>query len=327
MSCQLELDSLRKLTLGVVGILDVSCPLCGPDRRSAANQKRRVLRIWDDGAFVTYKCARCDASGWATDSRAAGAPARQISAKPAADDQDRVLLARLLWSRAQPVRGSLAESYLHARGCFIDSPSLRCLPPRAHYPAAMAASFGDGTLLSGVHLTRLAPDGSAKAGTEKDKIMIGPSLGQPIIVQNNPERGELILAEGIEDAASLALVTGWTAWAAGSAGRIAACIPAASHFDRIFLAVDDDKAAMRALDRARAIRRDIIPLSFGKIFGRRVGIDANRALQSFGAAPILAAIEWAEAQARFRLGEIGFHAMQAAMARADRVFGDLPGAV
>jgi hypothetical protein len=38
--------------------------------------------------------------------------------------------------------------------------------------------FGD---VTGIHLTKLKPDGSGKPGAEKDKLMIGPSRGQPVI--------------------------------------------------------------------------------------------------------------------------------------------------
>lgn len=74
------LDGLRALTAGKVGIADVACPLCGPKARAGANQRRKVLRIWDDGEFVTYKCARCDESGWAKD-RSANSTTRPAQPK------------------------------------------------------------------------------------------------------------------------------------------------------------------------------------------------------------------------------------------------------
>ena len=47
-----------------VGVFDLPCPDCGPERRSVANQRRKVLRVWrsaDD--FVTWCCARCGTTG------------------------------------------------------------------------------------------------------------------------------------------------------------------------------------------------------------------------------------------------------------------------
>lgn len=311
---------LRVLTMGAIGITDIPCPICGPGCRSPSNRTRKVFRVWDDGVLITYRCARCDISGWAKDTHAAQtAPQPRPAAPP---DHDRAELAGLLWSRARPLAGSLAETYLRARMCFVPSPNLRCLPARGIHAPAMIASFGIGNV-TGVHLTKLDSSGKSKAGTDRDKIMIGKSIGQPIVIQDNPERGELILAEGIEDAATLALITGWTAWAAGSAGRIPAVVSTALNFDRVLIAVDGDAAGSRALKRASTVRRDIVPLHLGKVLAVHGQIDANKAILRFGPEPLLAAIEWCDAQARFKRREIGFHAMQAAVARANRLFGDL----
>lgn len=322
MSRWFDWAELCDLTRGTIGIIDVACPLCGPECRAAANRKRAVLRIWNEGDWATYKCARCEAAGWAKNGRAAAGGRPRVTATPVSNETDRAQLARRLWARSVPALGSPVESYLRGRLCWIVSDNLRFLPPRQNYPAAMIARFGVGPI-TGVHLTRLAADGRGKAGTDKDKIMIGPSMGQPIVVSDNPERGELIVAEGIEDAATLALVTGWTAWAAGSAGRIAAVIAGARHFDRVFLAVDDDMAGDGALKKAMSVRGDICPLRVAKVLSRQC--DANKTMQRFGGEALLAAIEWSEAQSRFRRGEIGFHAMQDAMARADGVFRTLLG--
>ena len=63
--------------------------------------------------------------------------------------------------------------------------------------------------------------------------MLGPSQGEPIIVHDNPERLDLFISEGIGDAASIAVATGSTCWAAGSAGRIAALMPLTRGFDNL----------------------------------------------------------------------------------------------
>ncbi len=52
-------DQLRELNTGAAGIADVRCPLCGPSRKQPINRSRKVLRIWDDGDFISYTCARC----------------------------------------------------------------------------------------------------------------------------------------------------------------------------------------------------------------------------------------------------------------------------
>src|SRR6266478_1150943 len=48
------------------GIVDVACPLCGPDRLSASNRIRKVMRVWNlSPGFVGYAGARCGETGYA----------------------------------------------------------------------------------------------------------------------------------------------------------------------------------------------------------------------------------------------------------------------
>jgi hypothetical protein len=49
--------------------------------------------------------------------------------------------------------------------------------PEEPEPGVLAISANE---IRGVHLTRLKPDGSGKAGTERDKIMLGSSSGWPV---------------------------------------------------------------------------------------------------------------------------------------------------
>jgi hypothetical protein len=60
MSGTLSLYQIDQVTGGRLGRLDVACPMCGPERRSAMNRARKVLRIWRlTPGFATYHCARC----------------------------------------------------------------------------------------------------------------------------------------------------------------------------------------------------------------------------------------------------------------------------
>ena len=198
-----------------------------------------MLRIWNDGEFITYHCERCQINGYAKADGAVTTAAKRPVIPADRPPEDKSELAAYLWAKSAPIRGTSAERYLESRGCLIHSDALRFLPARGGHPPAMIARFGDNKP-TGVHLTKIKPDGSGKAGTDKDKIMIGSSQGQPIIVADNPEREELIIAEGIEDAASLAIVTGWSAWEAGSAGRIAPVVGAAPRSMRVYLVTDLD---------------------------------------------------------------------------------------
>jgi hypothetical protein len=78
----------------------------------------------------------------------------------------------------------------------------------------------DDVEVRGVHLTKLKLDGSAKAGTEADKTMIGRSNRSPIVLASINDGLGLAITEGIEDALSVHEVTGLGAWAAGAAGRL-----------------------------------------------------------------------------------------------------------
>jgi hypothetical protein len=322
-SSEIEFEALDLLAAGKA-VSDAACPICGPDCKTESNKRRKVLRIWCDDGFITYKCARCDISGWAKPASGyVSQPRREPTTQPQKDKSE---LAGYLWSHSVALAGSPAEAYLRSRGCFIVSENLRYLPARNEHPGAMIARFGIGPV-TGIHLTKLKADGSGKAGTESDKIIIGSCVGQPIILQDNPEREELVVAEGIEDAASLALGTGWTAWAAGTANRIAPVLLCAASFPKLYCAVDMDwgkkervRAGPKALHASRAIRRDLIPLKIEKALGLKEKIDANKAWMKFGPDVLLSAIEWCESQERFRRGEIGYHAMMRAIAHSEIAF-------
>jgi hypothetical protein len=80
----------------------------------------------------------------------------------------------------------------------------------------------DDAAVRGVHLTSLKPDGSGKADVEKAKVMIGRSIGSPIILAPPNDLLGLAIAEGIENALSVHDASGLGAWAAGAASRMPA---------------------------------------------------------------------------------------------------------
>jgi hypothetical protein len=147
-------------------------------------------------------------------------------------------IARKLWQIAEPARGTQVERYLEVRGIKLAQmpATVRYLKPRGDKyphptmiaPFAMCAEPTPGMLavssdaIMGVHLTRLRPDGSGKAGTDRDKIMLGPSMGTPLVLAPLGDGLGLIVSEGIEDSLSGHATTGLGAWAAGSAGRLPA---------------------------------------------------------------------------------------------------------
>lgn len=274
----LDLPIIAQLAHGRFGMFDAACPQCGPERRRPINQRKPVLRVWRvDQRFASYHCARCGMKGHARDGSIARIdPAAIARAKAEAAERDRITRAerlskaQWLWSRSRPIAGTVAESYLcGARGYDGAVPAtLRFLPARGAHGPAMLAAFGMATEpepgrveidprdLYGVHITRLAPDGSGKAGTERDKIMVGLSAGSPIVLAPPNDSLGLAITEGIEDALSAHIATGLGAWAAGAASFLPALAPAIPPYvDCITILADDDTDGRRhAAELARRLR-------------------------------------------------------------------------
>jgi Toprim domain-containing protein len=230
-------------TGGRWGRHDIACPLCGPFRRSLVNQRRRVMRIWQiEPGFATFHCVRCGEKGHARD-RAAPPPnsaaLRRAKAEAAERERissaERLSKARWLWSIRMPkITGTIAEVYLReARGYGGPLPAtLGLLPPSGKHGPAMIAAFGmaheieAGVIaiaddaVRGVHITRLLPDGSDRERGELAKIMVGHSMGLPIVLAPPNDLLGLAISEGIENGLSAYEVSGLGVWVAGSASRM-----------------------------------------------------------------------------------------------------------
>jgi hypothetical protein len=242
-----EIDALSGRRLGA---FDVPCPVCGPHRRSTRNQRKPVLRIWrTEAGFATYHCARFGEQGFARDrdnQTTARDPARLAQARAETAERDRAhkamrqQLALWLWRRRRPIAGSIAEAYLReARGYGGPLPAtLGFLLSRGDHHPAMIAAFGlaleaePGVLtitddaVRGVHLTRIRPDGSGKAvfddPDQTAKIMIGLSMGSPVVIAPANDLLGMAITEGIEDGLSVHQDTGLGVWVAGAASRMPA---------------------------------------------------------------------------------------------------------
>jgi hypothetical protein len=103
----------------------------------------------------------------------------------------------------------------------------------------------------------LEADGSAKAGTHNDKIMIGKSSGSPIVLAPPNDLLGLAITEGIEDALSVHEATGLGVWAAGAAGRLPALAERVPNYiDCVTVVADGDDTGRRNAERlATALRR------------------------------------------------------------------------
>lgn len=259
----LTFQGLLHAVNGRCGVHDVACPLCGPDRRSPTNCTRKVLRVWYvSPGFVSFACARCGETGYCRDRDAPRIdPSKYQRVRAELEEHHRAAAAErlskalTLWRSRKPLHGSIGETYLRDRRVYRGQlpPTLGFLPARGEYPPAMIAAFGipdepepghlalPDSKIKGVHLTRLAPDGSDRDRGEKAKIMIGHSKGWPIVLSAPTDGLALIVSEGIENALSGFEATGLYAWAAGSASRLPALADAIpSGAESITILADDD---------------------------------------------------------------------------------------
>lgn len=163
---------------------------------------------------------------------------------------------------AQPIRGTLAESYLRRRGitALHDVGALRFHPrcfyrahddaPRETWPALLAAVTAlDGTI-TGVHRTWLARDGAGKAPVATPRRAIGRLLGHG--VRFGAVQDVLAAGEGLETMLSLRCVLpGMPMIAALSANHLAALVLPPG-LRRLYIARDNDAAGRHAAEALAA---------------------------------------------------------------------------
>jgi putative DNA primase/helicase len=171
--------------------------------------------------------------------------------------------ARWLWSKRQPITGTIAEHYLRTvRGYYgVIPPTLAFLEPSARgRPPALISAFATvgeiepGVLaeprdVDSVHLTLLRPDGSDKANTRPNKLCIGSPLGRPIVLAPPNDLLGMAVAEGIEDGLAAHAGTGLGVWAAGSAGfmpPLADMVP--SYIEAVTIYAHADPAGQRGAE-------------------------------------------------------------------------------
>lgn len=242
------------------------CPICQPERRPGQN----ALTLTDGrtGLLAHCKKAGCRfhdvarALGISPGPFAAPDPAiiAQHEADRRAEAEKRARQARALWDSAEPIWGTIAETYLRGRGITCALPeTLRFHPECWHGPTArcwpaLVARVDGGTAFA-VHRTYLRGDGTGKAPVDPPKAMLGACAGGAVRLSRAP--GRLVVAEGIETALSLAcgLLEGpATIWAALSTSGVRRLVlPGRPGY--LTVANDGDapgRAAARALgERAR----------------------------------------------------------------------------
>jgi len=205
--------------------------------------------------------------------------------------------ARRLFAMSQPVHGTLAESYLRARGIteLNDVTSLR-FHPRCYYrpdehsatetwPAMIAAVTDLSGAITGVHRTWLSPDGSDKAPIETQRKAMGGLLGHA--VRFGRIEDVLAAGEGIETMLSLRCALPAMPMAAALSANHLAALLLPLTLRRLYIARDADAAGDAALvaltGRAEAAGIEALALS------PRMG-DFNEDLRAFGLGALQAAL-------------------------------------
>lgn len=165
--------------------------------------------------------------------------------------------AETVWNEAQPVGGTIAETYLRGRGITCPLPdTLRFHPECWHGPTAKRhpamIAVVQGVNGACVHRTYLRTDGMAKVDVDPAKMMLGGAAGGAVKLTDTT--GPLVVAEGIETALSLAsglLCTPATIWAALSTSGIRS-LRLPERLGRLTITPDGDTAGRDAANALAA---------------------------------------------------------------------------
>ena len=206
--------------------------------------------------------------------------------------------ARRLFVIAQPIAGTVAETYLRNRGitAFNETSALR-FHPRCYYrpdkaapteglPAMIASVTDLAGRQTGAHRTWLAPDGSEKAAVDLPRKAMGNLLGSG--VRFGKGKDVLAAGEGNETVLSVRTVLPrLPSLAALSAGHLGAIL-FPDGLKRLYILRDRDPAGDRARDSliARVNSEGIEAVALTPLLG-----DFNEDLQHLGAVTVRTALQ------------------------------------
>ena len=164
---------------------------------------------------------------------------------------------RAFWHRCDYATGTPVQRYLARRGLpwLAQNEAIRFRADTSHPKGgklpAMVALIHDGAgSIAACHRTYLAADGS-KSGAVPGKASLGSFAGGAIRL--HPARPELLVAEGLESAASAGFLLGLPAWAAVACGNLACNMVLPPGVRSVVIAADPDGPGRRAA--AKAARR------------------------------------------------------------------------
>jgi hypothetical protein len=271
----------------------VPCPV--PSHGRGRGDRNPSLQISDGEHRLLIRCyGGCDTRDVLDELRRRGLlggslrPARTTTTPKVSDGDDVARSrekARWLWRKSKEP-GPLVARYLReARGYHGPIPAtLRYLPPSPKYPdPALIAAFGfasepePGVLeiasdaVEGVHLIKLAPDGSGKAEIKPNKITIGKDIRAPIVLAAPNDLLGLAVTEGIENGLHVHAATGLGVWASASCvnmPKLAEAVP--DYIEVVNIVFDDDSGGRRhAVALGDALRQRNFEVLFSNPNGRR----------------------------------------------------------
>ena len=216
-----------------------------------------------DHARVLAWCCSCQdkaAIGAALDNVTDGAwtPPEQREPQSVGDARARKQeAARRCWSGSSAIAGTLGETYLWSRflGFLTASPVLRYRADTSHpqggrLPAMVALVTDAADQPLAVHRTYLDRATGRKADIEPAKASLGPVWGGAIRLARWKPDLPLVVGEGIETAASAGLMMDAPAWAAISAGNLAAGLVLPAEVRHVVIAADPDDPGEQAAQQA-----------------------------------------------------------------------------
>jgi hypothetical protein len=203
--------------------------------------------------------------------------------------------SRRLFAMAQPILGTLAETYLRHRGLTaLEGIAALRFHPRCYYrpddsgptqtwPALVAAVTDLHGTQTGAHRTWLAANGLNKAPVETPRRAMGDLLGHA--VRFGKPAGVMAAGEGIETVLSLRCVLPEMPMAAALSAAHLGAILFPPSLRRLYIVCDNDAAGDMARDRLieRARRAGVDPIVMSPALMdfnddlRRFGIEALRA--------------------------------------------------
>jgi putative DNA primase/helicase len=245
-----------------------SCPLPTHGKRRGDKNPSLSIGSSSDGDLLLHCKAGCNSHDIFIALRDRGllgeTPERRVKTPPRpttyfpTDPVEPDRRALELWRSARPIEGTLAETYLRARG--ISSPippTLRFLPeseymPGVFFPTMIAAVQAADRRVIAAQLTFLHPSGRSKAPCATPRKTFGP-MGAGAI-RLGPAGAVVGLAEGTESALSAMSLFGITVWATLGAQRLGS-IRLPSEVDKVILYPDRDETGRRAAQKAAEVYR------------------------------------------------------------------------